>query len=38
VIVYPDAAGARETFRLTADRLAAAGYVAPLPAGGHLRD
>jgi carboxymethylenebutenolidase len=31
VIVYPDAAGVRETFRVMADRLAAVGYVALLP-------
>ena len=31
VIMYPDAAGVRETFRLMADRLAAAGHVVLLP-------
>lgn len=31
VIVYPDAAGARETFAAMADRLAAMGYTALLP-------
>lgn len=31
VIMYPDAAGVRETFRRMADRLAAAGYVVLLP-------
>ncbi len=31
VILYPDAGGARETMRLMADRLAAAGYVTLLP-------
>jgi carboxymethylenebutenolidase len=31
VIVYPDAAGVRETFRVMADRLAGVGYVALLP-------
>jgi carboxymethylenebutenolidase len=31
VIMYPDAAGVRETFRLMADRLAAAGFVVLLP-------
>ncbi|WP_028925151.1 dienelactone hydrolase family protein [Pseudonocardia acaciae] len=31
VILYPDAGGVRETFRVTADRLAAAGYAVLLP-------
>jgi carboxymethylenebutenolidase len=31
VILYPDAAGARETFRRAADRLAAEGYAVLLP-------
>lgn len=31
VIMYPDAAGVRETLRLMADRLAAAGFVVLLP-------
>ena len=31
VILYPDAAGPRETFRAAADRLAAAGYAVLLP-------
>jgi carboxymethylenebutenolidase len=30
-ILYPDAAGPRETFRVAADRLAAAGYAVLLP-------
>lgn len=31
VIIYPDAAGVRDTFRAMADRLAGLGYVALLP-------
>lgn len=31
VIMYPDAGGVRETFRVMADRLAAAGYAVLLP-------
>ena len=31
VIVYPDAGGARDTFREMADRLAELGYLALLP-------
>jgi carboxymethylenebutenolidase len=31
VVMYPDAAGVRETFRLMADRLAEAGFVVLLP-------
>lgn len=31
VIVHPDAAGVRDTFRVMADRLAALGYVVLLP-------
>jgi len=31
VVIFPDAAGVRETFRLMADRIASMGYVALLP-------
>ncbi len=34
VLVFPDAGGARETFRQMGDRLASMGYVALIP--GHL--
>jgi len=42
VLAFPDAGGARETFRQMGDRLAGMGYVALIPdiyyraGGGHL--